>query len=120
MQRVMGNAEPSAVSIFRDLRNRKYARVARNVVEVANEDGEGTHWEWDETVFPVSQSATTEYVESNKETLEFEASRAQMSDADWRKDMDASALDLSEMVTETYAGMLDVMEMVTDILGGEV
>lgn len=118
MQRAIGSSRPNDVSIFRDLHNRRYARVARNAVEVEDEDG--THWEWDETVFPVTQSATTEYVSDNKDTLEYEASRVQMSESDWRKDVDASALDLSELVTEVYAGMLDVMELATEMLGGEV
>lgn len=109
MQHVMGADEPRPVEIYEDMgTGRRCARIRRNITDdwhdvPQDSEEEPTHfWEWDETVLETELDA--EEIEANADELwevaeqqQYDKQRREMTDQEWRADVDAAILDLMEM-----------------------
>ena len=98
---VMSRTEPAAVEFFFDLAGARYARLHRNIEEdwtdvPEDSEAEPMHfWRYDELVIKTDLSEAS--VEEQFDALWYEGERSDMTDAEWRADVDSALLDLMEL-----------------------
>ena len=99
---VMSRDEPQTVELFADLAGVKFARLHKNIQEdwvdvPEDSEAEPMHfWKYDEAV--IQTDLDEEAITEQFDQLWYEAVRGDMTDAEWRADIDSALLDLMEMV----------------------